>query len=428
MHSTPQLFAAPPGTGQLPESELLDLVQQQTLRYFWDYAHPVSGLARERITAGVEPGDMISVGGSGFGVMAIITGVERRWIARAEAVERLRTMLKFLAGASCYHGILPHWIDGRSGKTIPFSRKDDGADLVETALLFQGLLCARQYFDAAGEAESVLRAQIDGLWKETEWNWHTRDGRDVLYWHWSPNHGWAMNHEIRGWNECLITYVLAAASPTYAIDPSTYHRGWAQGREFYNQRSYYGIELQLGPAYGGPLAFAQYSFLGLDPRGLEDRYADYWKQNVAHVLINYEHCVRNPAGHRGYGEACWGLTAGDNVHGYAMHAPSHDVGAVAPNAALASFPYAPEQSLRALRYFASELADRIWGDCGFTSAFNQSEAWHSREWVGIDQGPIVVMIENYRSGLLWRLFMSCPEVAAGLRRLGFDSPHLASAS
>jgi hypothetical protein len=326
--------------------------------------------------------------------------------------------------ASCYHGILPHWIDGRTGKTIPFSRKDDGGDVVETALLFQGLLCARQYFDADSASEAALRAQVDGLWKEAEWDWHTREGRNVLYWHWSPNHGWAMDHAIRGWNECLIAYVLAASSPTYPVDPRAYHEGWAQGRQFLNGRTYYGIELPLGPPYGGPLAFAQYSFLGLDPRGLEDRYAEYWEQNRRHSLIHYEHCVRNPNGYTGYGAACWGLTAGDNVSGYAMHAPGHDVGAIAPNASLGSFPYTPEASLRALRHFFSHLGARIWGDCGFTSAFNESESWHSAEWVGIDQGPIIVMIENHRSGLLWRLLMSCPEVAGGLRRLGFRSPHL----
>jgi hypothetical protein len=423
-----ELSAIAPAMGALPENELLDLVQRQTLRFFWDYAHPACALARERITSGAELGDQVAIGGSGFGAMSIIVGVERGWITRAEATERLTTMLAFLARASRYHGIFPHWLNGRTGETIPFSREDDGADVVETSLLFQGLLCVRQYFDANSDAETRLRAEIDALWETAEWDWHTRGGRNVLYWHWSPNHGWAMNHEVRGWNECLITYVLAASSPTHAIDARVYHEGWAQGTEFLNGRSYYGIELPLGPPYGGPLAFAQYSFLGLDPRGLKDRYADYWQQNVRHTLINYEHCARNPEGHKGYGEACWGLTAGDNVSGYSMHAPSHDVGAVAPNAALASFPYTPEHSLRALRHFVSELGDRIWGDCGFTSAFNQSEAWHSTEWVAIDQGPIVAMIENYRSGLLWRLFMSCPEVAAGLRRLGFQSPHLSSPS
>ncbi len=420
----PRLRPLAANTATLADQELLDLVQRQTLRFFWDFAHPVSGLALERIGGHVQPDDRVAVGASGFGVMAIIVGVERGWIARHEAVARLNAMLGVLTRGPCYHGMLPHWLDGRTGATIAFSRKDDGGDLVETAFLLQGLLCARQYFAADTPPERALRAGIALLWEGAEWSWHTRGGGNVLYWHWSPNNGWAMNHEIRGWDECLIAYVLAASSPTYPVDARVYHQGWAQGRQFLNRRSYYGIELPLGPDHGGPLAFAQYSFLGLDPRGLRDRYADYWQQNVSHCTINYEHCVRNPQGHPGYGAACWGLTAGDDAGGYAMHGPAHDVGAIAPNAALASFPYVPEQALRALRHFAGELGDRIWGDCGFTSAFNRGADWYSTDWVGIDQGPIVVMIENYRTGLLWRLFMSCPEIAAGLRRLGFHSPHL----
>ena len=419
MSTVAELGALSPAAAALGDDALLDLVQRQTLRYFWDYAHPASGLPRERIRSGTLPDDRTSIGATGFGVMAIIAGVERGWVERETAAQRLAHMLQFLAGASCYHGILPHWVDGRSGRTIPFSRKDDGGDLVETALLLQGLLCARAYFDRDDAHERAIRDLSHALWREAEWNWHTREGREVLYWHWSPNHGWAMDHEIRGWNECLIAYVLAASSPTYPIDAHVYHRGWAQGREFINGRTWYGIELPLGPAYGGPLAFAQYSFLGLDPRGLCDRYADYWEQNRRHALINHEHCVRNPDGHAGYGPACWGLTAGDNVCGYAMHAPGHDPGVIAPNAALASFPYTPVQSMQALRHFVGAWGHRIWGDCGFTSAFNPGADWVSDEWVGIDQGPIVVMIENHRSGLLWRLFMQAPEIAAGLERLGF---------
>jgi hypothetical protein len=233
-----------------------------------------------------------------------------------------------------------------------------------------------------------------------------------------------MNHQIRGWNECLITYVLAASAPRHRIDPEVYHRGWAQGRTFTNGRAFYGITLPLGPDYGGPLFFAHYSFLGLDPRGLRDRYADYWQQNVAHSRINYEHCVRNPQGHKGYGAACWGLTASDDHQGYAAHAPDHDLGVIAPTAALSSFPYTPGQSMRALRHFYHDLGDRIWSEYGFTDAFSETHDWYASSHLAIDQGPIVVMIENYRSALLWRLFMSCPEVRAGLKRLGFESPHL----
>lgn len=257
------------------------------------------------------------------------------------------------------------------------------------------------------------------------WNWHAK-GENVLYWHRSPKLEREPPQTVRGWNECLLTYVLAASSPTHPIAASAYHEGWAKGDQFTNGKSYYGIELPLGPDYGGPLFFAHYSFLGLDPRGLEDRYADYWEQNRRHTLINYEHCVRNPNKYEGYGPDCWGLTASDGDGGYYPHAPDVDKGVIAPTAALASMPYTPEQSMRALRHFYSDLGPRIWGKFGFADAFNPATGWVASDNLAIDQGPIVVMIENYRSGLLWRLFMSCPEVQEGLRVLGFrQSPAIA---
>jgi hypothetical protein len=356
--------------------------------------------------------------------MAIIAGVSRGWIDRAAAVGRLWTMVRFLLKADSYHGIWPHFLNGDTGRTIPFSRKDDGSDLVESSFLLAGLLCVRQYFDGADEAEARLRAAIDWLWREAEWDWHTRDGRNVLTWHWSPNNGWSMNHEIRGWNECLITYVLAASAPRYVISPEVYHRGWAEGRDFANGRCYDRIRLPLGPDGGGPLFLSQYSFLGLDPRGLGDRYADYWAQAVAHARVNRAYCVRNPKGFAGYGPDCWGLTASDSVHGYDAHSPTNDLGVITPTAALASFPFTPKASMQALRHFYHVLGDRIWGDYGFVDAFSETAGWYASSYLAIDQGPIVVMIENARTGLLWRLFMSCPEVLVGLRRLGFDSPHL----
>ena len=406
------------------DAQLLDIVQRQTLRYFWDFAHPVSGLARERSNVAFDYGlETVTSGGSGFGVMGIVAGVERGWIPRAEAAKRLLHAVRFLAKANAYHGVFPHFLNGETGRTIPFSRKDDGGDLVETAFLMMGLLAARQYFDGAGGEERELRDRINGLWSEVEWDWHTQGGRDILYWHWSPFNGWAMNHEIRGWNECLITYVLAAASPRYPIKPEAYHRGWAREGAIKNGKRYFGVELPLGPELGGPLFFAHYSFMGLDPRGLKDRYADYWQQNVAHTAINRAHCLANPKRCKGYGEACWGLTACDNYEGYNAHAPDNDLGVVAPTAALGSMPYAPEHSMAALRYFYEKLGDRLWSDYGFRDSFSEGRDWFASSHLAIDQGPIVVMIENHRSGLLWKLFMSCPEVQRGLKALGFSSPH-----
>lgn len=407
----------------LTDEQLLDLVQRQTIRYFWDFAHPVSGLARERSNVAYDYGDeVVTTGGSGFGVMALIVGVERGWLPRDTVAKHLLKMVKFLAKADSYHGVFPHWINGSTGKTIPFSRKDDGADLVETSYLFQGLLCVRQYFNADNHTERELRNRINWLWNDIEWNWHTRGGQEVLYWHWSPNNGWSMNFPVRGFNECLIMYVLAASTPNeqYAVSPSVYHRGWAQSDFFKNGKEFYGIKLPLGFDYGGPLFFSHYSFLGLNPKGLKDRYADYWEQNKNHTLINREHCIRNPKGYKGYSANCWGLTASDTYNGYAAHSPTEDLGTISPTAALSAFPYTPDYSMQALKHFYFNLGDKIWSEYGFTDAFNETKGWYAKSHLAIDQGPIVVMIENYRSGLLWKLFMAIPEVQNGLKRLGFE--------
>lgn len=407
------------------DEALLDELQRRTFAYFWDFAHPGSGLARDRARDDADPGDdKLAVGGSGFGILAHLVAVERGWVTRAASLERLLAMTGFLLRAERFHGVFPHFLDGRSGAALPMSALDDAADLVETAYLMQGLLAARRYFDGPGKAEAELRARVDRLWREVEWSWHTRGGEPVLYWHWSPRHGWAMNHRIRGWNECLIAYVLAAGAPVHAIAPEAYHQGWASGPAFLNGRPWHGITLPLGPEGGGPLFFAHYSFLGLDPRGLVDRYADYWAQNLAQVRIHEAHGRLNPNGFAGYGADCWGLTASDDPEGYAAHDPAHDNGTVSPTAALASLPYRPEASLRALRHFRFALGARIWGRYGFTDAFNESRGWYATSYLAIDQGPIVCMIENHRSGLLWRLGLGCPEVRRGLAHLGFRHPAL----
>jgi hypothetical protein len=409
----------------LSDDELLDEVQRQTFRYFWDFAHPISGMARERSNRAYHYGEeVVTTGGTGFGVMATVVAVHRGWITRDSAARHLLKMVKFLAKADSYHGVFPHWLHGKTGKTIPFSRKDDGADLVENAFLFQGLLTARQYFDAKNPLESELRNRINWLWSEIEWNWFTKGGEEVLYWHWSPNNGWAMNFPLRGFNECLITYVLAASSERYPVSPAVYHRGWAQSNFFKNGKSFFGIELPLGFDYGGPLFFSHYSFLGLSPKGLKDQYADYWKQNRNHTLINRAYCISNPKNFKGYGENCWGLTASDNHEGYNAHSPDNDLGVITPTAALSAFPYTPEYSMQALRHFYYNLGDKIWSEYGFVDAFNESENWYAKSHLAIDQGPIIVMIENYRSGLIWDLFMSCPEIFQGLKKLGFTSPYL----
>jgi hypothetical protein len=400
----------------ITDDALLTLIQQQTFKYFWDFAEPVSGMARERNTSG----NLVTSGGSGFGIMALIVGIERGFITRAEGLGRMDKILNFLESADRFHGAWPHWLDGTTGNVIPFSANDNGGDLVETSFLIQGLLTFRQYLDAGVPAELELINRINTLWHTVEWDWYTRGGQNVLYWHWSPDKNWIMNHRIQGYNECLITYVLAASSPTHTIDASVYHQGWAQNGAIVNGESYQGITLPLGPEYGGPLFFSHYSFLGLDPRNLSDTYANYWTQNVNHTLINRAYCIANPRDYVGYSEDCWGLTASDSHQGYSAHAPINDLGVITPTAALSSMPYAPDESMQAARFFYYKLGDRLWGDYGFYDAFNITEAWFANSFLAIDQGPIIVMIENHRTGLLWDLFMSCPEVQDGLTKLGFS--------
>lgn len=405
----------------ISDTALLTLVQKQSFRYFWEFAHPISGMARERSNIAFDYGnEVVTTGGTGFGVMSIIVAADRGWISRDTAAKHLLKMIKFLAKADAYHGVFPHWLNGATGKTIPFGRKDDGADLVETSYLFQGLLCARQYFTKNTATETELRNRIGWLWDEIEWNWFTKGGEEVLYWHWSPNNGWAMNFPVRGFNECLIMYVLAASANRYPVSANVYHRGWVQSSFFTNGKTFYGYKLPLGFDYGGPLFFSQYSFLGLDPRHLKDNYADYWEQNKNHTLINHAYCLDNPKKFKGYGEHSWGLTASDTYTGYDAHSPTNDHGTISPTAAISAFPYTPEYSMKALKHFYFDLGNKVWGEYGFKDAFNETQNWWADSYLAIDQGPQIVMIENYRSGLIWKLFMSCPEVQSGLTKLGFS--------
>ena len=413
---------------EISDDSLLTLVQEKTFQYFWDGAEPTSGAARERFHVDGEYSDndkhIITTGGTGFGVMAILVGIERNFITREQGVERLTRLVTFLENADKFHGVWPHWLNGETGKVKPFGKKDDGADLVETAYLVQGLLCVRQYFKDGNEQEKQLANRIDTLWKNVEWDWH-RNGKNTLYWHWSPNYAWEMNFSIEGYNECLITYVLAAASPTHGVPAEVYHEGWARSGGMKNDSSHqqYGLHLDLkhngAQQYGGPLFWSHYSFLGLDPRNLKDRYADYWQHNMNHTLIDYKYCVENPKKFKGYGENCWGLTASYSTRFYAAHSPTEDLGVISPTAALSSFPYTPKESMAALKHFYHDLGDKVMGPYGFYDAFSENDNWYIQRYLAIDQGPEIVMMENYRTGMLWKLFMSCPEVQDGLKKLDF---------
>jgi hypothetical protein len=409
---------------QISDSALLTLVEQQTFKYFWDFGHQVSGLARERTSSG----DLVTTGGSGFGIMAILVGVQRNFISKAQALTRIDTIVSFLTNkVTRYHGAFPHWINGSTGATIPFSTHDDGGDIVETSYMMQGLLCARQFFSSTTDPDEInLRTAINNLYDGVQWNWYRQNGQNALYWNWSPDYGWAINVQVGGWDEALITYVMAASSnvDSNTISKVVYDAGWAHNGGMQNGKSFFGIQLPLGPDYGGPLFFAHYSFLGINPQNLSDAYANYWQQDTAHATINYTYCTINPHHYNGYSTQCWGLTASDIPKGYTASSPTNDVGVIAPTAAISSLPYTPTQSMNAIRFFYYKLGDKIWSQYGFIDAFNLSSPWFDTDCLAIDQGPEIVMIENYRSSLLWNLFMSCPEVKRGMTNLGFQSPNL----
>lgn len=412
----------------IDEDSLLNLVQYQTFQYFWDGAEPNSGLARERFHEDdVYPSDdkhIVTSGGSGFGLMAIIVGVERGFIERTQAIERFEKILNFLETADRFHGAYPHWLNGETGEVKAFSAKDDGGDLVETAFLIQGLLTVRQFLDTGNAQEEKLAQRITKIWEEVEWDWYTKGGEDVLYWHWSPNHGWDMNFPVGGYNECLIMYVLAASSPTHPIDADVYHKGWARDGAIANDTTAYGLPTILdhyehADKAVGPLFWAHYSYLGLNPKNLNDKYGDYWDLNKNHALIQYRYAVENPNNFEGYGENLWGLTSSYSMRGYAGHNPSDDLGVISPTAALSSFPYTPKESMQFLKFLYEPKRDSLIGDYGPYDAFSFEHDWYLPRYLAIDQGPIPVMIENHRSGLIWGLFMQNTEIESGLSKLGF---------
>jgi hypothetical protein len=410
-------------TRPMSDEAFLDMVQEYTFRYFWEFGHPESGLARERNTSG----DLVTMGGSGFGIMAILVGIERGYISWEQGLDRILKMVVFLERADRFKGVYPHWMNGETGRTIRFSQFDDGGDVVETAFLLQGLLTARKYFSGESVDEIVLRTKINGIWEAIDWNWYRKQNQNVIFWHWSPEHQFRINLPVRGYNETMMVYLLAVASPTKAVPANLYEKGWAGGN-YENGRTFYDIKLPVGPNLGGPLFFAHYSYIGFDPRDIKDEYTNYFVQNRNHTLINRAYCIDNPRNFEGYGENCWGLTASDDPDGYLAHEPggSRDNGTITPTAALSSMPYTPEESIAALKHMYREHGKEIWGPMGFYDAFNLSRNWFADSYLAIDQGPIVCMIENYRTGLLWDYFMQNEEIQSALTAIGFEPDNTTS--
>ncbi len=422
-------------TKQISDEELLTMIQKASFRYYWEGAEPNSGMARENI-----PGrqNMIATGASGFGIMALLVGTERGFITREESVARFVKIVNFLERAETFHGVYPHFMDGTTGKVVPFfGHRDNGADLVETSFLMQGLLAARQYFSGDNQQEQLIRKKITSIWEKAEWDWfRQKPDSKFLYWHWSPDQGWVIHHNLIGWNETMVTYLLAIASPTHPVPVSMYYSGWANqdstgikyrsnwgqtidGSKYTNGKTYYGIKLDVGVSNGGPLFFTHYSYMGYDPHFITDKYTNYFTNNQNIAKINYRYCVENPKHYKGYGENAWGLTASDGPFDYSADepVPNQDCGKIAPTGAISSFPYTPEESMKALKNYYYNYGSFLWGEYGFKDAFDLTNNWCSEIYMGLNQAPQVVMIENYRTGLIWKLFMQIPDIQSGLKKL-----------
>ncbi|MEO8109151.1 MAG: glucoamylase family protein [Ginsengibacter sp.] len=423
------------GTRKMTDDEFLSMIQEACFRYYWDGAESVSGLAKEDIPGRI---NMIAAGASGFGIMALIAGTERKFITREQSVERFLKIVNFLETTEKFHGAFSHFINGPTAKVEPFfGPRDNGGDLVETSFLVQGLLTARAYFNKDDNDEKIIRDKITKIWEGIEWDWYRRyPDSKYLYWHWSPDKEWIINHRLTGWNETMVTYLLAIASPSHSVPASLYYSGWANqdssgqqyrtnwggttdGSMYRNGNTYFGIKLHVGVSNGGPLFFTHYSYLGYDPHFITDKYTNYFTNNRNIALINYRYCLKNPQNFKGYGDSCWGLTASDGPVTYQACEPvaGRNDGTIAPTGAVSSFPYTPEESMTALKNYYNNYGKFLWGAYGFRDAFNLTENWCSQIYMGLNQAPMVVMIENYRTGLLWKLFMSNDDIKNGLEKL-----------
>ena len=428
-------------THTLSDDELLTMLQEACFHYYWEGADPHSGMTHENL-----PGDdrIVATGASGFGIGALIVGVERNFITRKQGVERLTKIVDFLGHAQRYHGVWSHFMDGNTGKTMPvFGMIDNGGDLVETSFLMQGLLAARQYFRGSTPEEDALYKRITHLWETVEWDWYRENRQsDFLYWHWSSDWSYRIHHPLIGFNEVMITYLLAIASPTHGVPADMYYSGWASqsqraqeyrsgwggtkdGDHYANGNTYYGIKLDVGVGTGGPLFFTHYSYFAFDPHALHDHYtSSYFENNRNIALINRAYVIANPKHFPGYGPDAWGLTASDGPTGYVAHAPDaeNDKGTLTPTGALASFPYTSEASMLALKHYYRDLGGQLWDIYGPRDAYNPGQDWVSPIYMGLNQAPIVIMIENQRSGAVWKAFMSNPEIGEMLKKLNAVGP------
>jgi hypothetical protein len=395
---------------------VMDEWQRKNFSFFFEGASS-TGMALE----GNDRGDVITIGGSGFGVMAIIVGTERSWITREQSTTQMQKIVRFLGKAERFKGAWSHWYNP-DGTAHPFGDQEKTGDLIETAFMMAGLLAAGEYYTGTSAVEKEIRDSVASFWKTIDWRFYagTDNALNWLYY----SHENRLTMHIKGWNEGLISYILALGAPEpMNISYDVYNNGWLSGGAILNRTGkFYGYDLPLGENYGGPMFFAHYSFLGLNPNLMEDNYANYWKQNVGHTMINRHYCVYAAPKTFKYGETDWGLTAcygGRPPWGYLARSPLNDDGVIAPTAALGSYPYTPFYSTQVL--FRLAEYSLVHGTYGFADAYSPETSTSEKKHLAIDQGPIVVMMENYRSGLIWNLLMKNADIQKGLALAGMKA-------
>lgn len=395
---------------------VLEKQQKAAFTYFYDFAEENSGLAYEGYNHGSKA---VTIGGSGFGIMSLIVGAERGWITREQAIERTVKAVRWLGKADRYKGIWSHW-HSPDGKAFPFGNQVEAGDAVETSFLITGLIAAQEYFNGGTELEKEISDSVTSFINTIDWN-HYTNGENHLYWIWhTPNNTYEL--PVKGWNEGLITYLLALGAPEgHRISKEAYTAGWQSNGGFCNNnRENYGYKLPLGQENGGPLFFAHYSFVGLNPMRMKDNYAFYWQNNVAHAMINRHYCVYEAPSNYQYSANMWGLTACNGIgsKGYSARCPGNDDGIIAPTAVLASYPYVPFYATQVL--MSMDQIDALQGKYGIGDSYEPAIGQANNNHLAIDQGPIVVMIENYRSGLIWDLVMRSEYIQNCLKMAGIE--------
>jgi hypothetical protein len=424
-----------PKPHSFPDTKL-EVLQRLTFEYFQNETDPENGLVPDSTRQGAP----CSIAAVGFALSAYPVGVERGFITRKDAVKRTLTTLRFFWNSSHgpepdttgYKGFYYHFLDMKTGRRT----WDCELSTIDSTFLIAGALTAAGYFNRDTESECEIRTLADAIYARADWNW-AQNGKDTVTHGWRPERGF-IKYRWQGYNEALILYVLALASPTHPL-PETSYQAWTRT---YKWRKLYGHEF----LYGGPLFVHQLSHMWIDFRGIQDEYMrgrgiDYFENSRRAAYIQQQFAIRNPRGFKGYGENIWGLTASDGpgparkkvggklrrFYDYKARGVPHgpDDGTLAPWAVIASLPFAPEIVLPSIQYFDETFPDMT-SEYGFKCSFNPTfsadanEGWVSKGYYGLDQGPIVLMIENFRSGFLWRLMRECRYIVDGLRRAGFS--------